>query len=392
VYTVTNNDTVAHSVEIRIMIDTMLNNNDGAPFRIPNVGAVTNEMEFIGLNIPQYWQAFFSLVNPDILSQGTLIGGGATTLDRFVIAYWGNIAGSLWDYNVNPLQPITEDSAIAVYWYPVVIGPGESLDFITFYGLSTLSGNVDLSITGPMELSLINNEWSPNPFVVTAYITNNTTSPMSNVSATLSLPSGLALAPGETVTHIIPSINPGAIQQTSWNIVALADGTWTYSVTSLKQTVPRQITVPPKRQPITEATVTLTVFNCLLVLDNQSIFNHNKVLLKSGYPVVPGITSTPITVSQVIVNSSCFHDPKIKLDFTIKIAIPADVKIIKLTFQVFKSYHNDSQKIPVGPQWSFKNSSAEQTNSIFSFFVYDNENDIFESKCCKYILEVTPYN
>lgn len=66
-YTVTNNDTISHNIAIRIMIDTMLNNNDGAPFPIPNIGDVTNQMELTGSNISQYWLAFYSLDNPDIL-------------------------------------------------------------------------------------------------------------------------------------------------------------------------------------------------------------------------------------------------------------------------------------------------------------------------------------
>ena len=374
-YIVTNKDNVAHSVGIRIMVDTTLDDYDYAPFLIPKVGAVTDEMEFIGSDIPQYWQSFYSLANPDILAQGTLIGGGATTPDRFIIAYWWDICVTEWDYIVDPLKSILYDSAVAVYWNPVVISPGESHEFITYYGLGTLNGNVDLSTTGPVELFLINNEWSPNPFLVTAYITNTSTSPMSNVSVTLSLSFGLALAPGETAIHIIPSINPGDIKQTSWSVIALVDGTLTYLVTALEQTVPREITVPPKRQPITEAKVMLTVYNCLLVVNNQSIDNHNKVFLKSGnpvteivkLPVVPGIIGTPITVSSVSINSSCFHKPQIKLDFIINITIPADVLITNLTFQVFKSCCKNSRKIPVGPQWIFKKSSEEQTTFLYSF-------------------------
>lgn len=76
-YTVTNNDSINHNIGVRIMIDTMLNNNDGPPFRIPGIETpITTEIEFFPPNIPQYWQAFYSLSDPDIMSQGTLIGGG----------------------------------------------------------------------------------------------------------------------------------------------------------------------------------------------------------------------------------------------------------------------------------------------------------------------------
>ena len=47
-YTMTNNDNIAHNVGIRIMLDTMLGNNDGAPFRVPGYGNVTKELELTG--------------------------------------------------------------------------------------------------------------------------------------------------------------------------------------------------------------------------------------------------------------------------------------------------------------------------------------------------------
>ncbi|MHB1391026.1 MAG: hypothetical protein ACYCXF_07345 [Thermoleophilia bacterium] len=84
-YTVSNLDFVPHDVGIRVMVDTMLNDNDAAPFRVPGVGEVTTEMDFTGTAIPDYWQAFYDLTNPDMVAQGTLKGGGSTTPDRFAL-------------------------------------------------------------------------------------------------------------------------------------------------------------------------------------------------------------------------------------------------------------------------------------------------------------------
>src|SRR5260370_38422634 len=58
-YNITNHDSVPHQIGSRVMIDTMLNNNDGAAFVLPAVGAVTTGMSFTGPVIPQYWQAFY---------------------------------------------------------------------------------------------------------------------------------------------------------------------------------------------------------------------------------------------------------------------------------------------------------------------------------------------
>lgn len=71
-YIVTNNDTSAHSIGTRIMMDTMLGYNDAAPFRIPGYGAVTTELELTGDGIPEYWQAFDSLTSPSVIAQGTI--------------------------------------------------------------------------------------------------------------------------------------------------------------------------------------------------------------------------------------------------------------------------------------------------------------------------------
>ena len=69
-YTVTNVGGTSHSVGIRIMVDTMVAGNDGAPFRVPGVGDVWRESEFASGNMPQYWQAFESLTDTRYVAQG----------------------------------------------------------------------------------------------------------------------------------------------------------------------------------------------------------------------------------------------------------------------------------------------------------------------------------
>lgn len=137
-YTVTNNDTVSHKIGIRIMIDTMIKDNDGAPYIIPNIGTVTNEREFKNQDIPKEWQVYYSYDNPNISAKGTLIDGAVTKPDRFVIAAWPNIKVTSWDYEIDSSLSILKDSAVAIYWNPVIINPGESREFITFYGLNTI--------------------------------------------------------------------------------------------------------------------------------------------------------------------------------------------------------------------------------------------------------------
>ena len=48
---------------LRVLIDTMLGQNDGAPLRSGDV-AVLGDTVFSGAGMSDYWQAFDSLVEP----------------------------------------------------------------------------------------------------------------------------------------------------------------------------------------------------------------------------------------------------------------------------------------------------------------------------------------
>lgn len=128
--------------------------------------------------------------------------------------------------------------------------------------------------------------------------------------------------------------------------------------------------------------------------------NTNRLLIKGGnaitkfinLPVVPGTTSTPITVASVTVNTSCLCDPEIKLDFTLNIAIPEGVTSANIAFQVFKVCNGDSQRTPVGNQWSYVNRFSGRTTDLFTFFVCDSDVcncDMFESNRCTYTVDAT---
>ena len=62
-YVVTNLDGASHAVGLRIMLDMMLNDNDGAPFRV-NGEAVTIETDYVGTNVPSFFDVFSSSTLP----------------------------------------------------------------------------------------------------------------------------------------------------------------------------------------------------------------------------------------------------------------------------------------------------------------------------------------
>jgi len=224
-YTVVNTDNTAHSVGIRIMLDTMLGTNDGAPFRIPGTGAVTTEMEWDRESMPPYYQAFDDLINHTIQSQGTLIGGSAICPDRFVTTGWKHINDTPWEYATDWGNDYLDDSAVGIYWSPVSLNPGESKDFVTYYGLGGM--DIDLqpplvtALTAPNSIILLNGESTGNPFTLTVYLSNTSpgvTQTARGVATILTLPDGLELASGESARHDLPDLDVGVETQTSYQI------------------------------------------------------------------------------------------------------------------------------------------------------------------------------
>jgi hypothetical protein len=254
-YDIANTDSVDHQVGLRMLMDTMINDFDGAPFRLPGRATpVTTETELLGTAVPEFYQVFFDLSDPVHVVQGTLSGNGATRPDRLAMVSWNDASQSPWDYAVTPDKPFGDDpdnldSGVLLFWNPQTVQAGASRRYVTYYGLGAMSGSQTLGLSGPARLGLTQNAWSPNPFTVVAYLKN--TELGSKVGEILTLgfaeSQGLALAPGETAAHVMPEIPAGATLQTSWQVVPVTSGTWSYRVSAASNpalTVQRSIVVP----------------------------------------------------------------------------------------------------------------------------------------------------
>ena len=121
-YLVANRDTSPLAIGVRALLDIKLGQNDGAPYFIPGVGAVTTEREFVGGQVPDYWLAFESpTYDPrELRSVGVLRGRELTTPDRFMIAWWRRLQFEKWDYPIDPTRP----DHIGQRGRPV-LGPGD---------------------------------------------------------------------------------------------------------------------------------------------------------------------------------------------------------------------------------------------------------------------------
>lgn len=225
-YVVTNVGSADHLVGVRIMLDTMLGSNDGAPFRAGDM-AITSDAVFSLQEMPRFFQAFDSLSSPSVTSQGTLIGADATPPDKAVFTNWGNLADKVWDVLVIPGREFLRegeyelDSALALFWDERTLRPGESREYTTLYGMGGISvapGVLALGVTSPAEVT--SEKGKPIVFPVVAYIENNGPTLALDVNVYLNLPPGLALSPGGRHQVSLGHLAPGETRQVAWEVTS----------------------------------------------------------------------------------------------------------------------------------------------------------------------------
>ena len=234
-YRLTNNSEQIKEVGLRIMLDTMLGKNDGAPFRLADQ-AITTDSLFLKEELPIFWQAFDSISNPTVTSQGTFKGPGVTEPDEVYFADWGSLADGQWNFDFNPGEEFVRkgeyeiDSAVAMVWEPITIGPDEEVTYVTNYGLGGIEvvpGLLALGITSPSEFTYDqNNQYFP----VVAYIENTSDITAKNVIAEINLPN--SFDGGDEIKEI-GNLQSRETTQVIWQVRKSAEeipGNMTYSV------------------------------------------------------------------------------------------------------------------------------------------------------------------
>lgn len=223
-YTILNMDDTSHSVGLRLALDTMLGLNDGAPFRVGD-RALTTNTTYTRAELPEYWQAFDSLANPAVISQGTLLGGELSPPDVMYFTNWGDIADHPWTFVLDPSRDFTRtgefelDSAVALFWNPIPIEPGQSISYVTYYGLGGITivpGVLSLGVTSPGEITTARDRLAE--FSVVAYIHNSGEGRARNVVTEITLPTELKLSSGQSATRQLPDIEPGNTAQVVWKV------------------------------------------------------------------------------------------------------------------------------------------------------------------------------
>ena len=273
-YTLRNTRGTACTAAVRLQLDTMLGDNDGAPFRIINTGRVTTDYELVGGSVPPSVHVFDSLSNPTVFALLSLTGVGFREPDRIVFGYWP-VSVNTWEYTVVPGRSFLDnngdgvvsgsspdsDSSVIVWWGvpgPLTLAPGAETTVGILYGLGGVTfvtwKPFNIGVAGPAELELLPEgtgyRYLPDPFIVTAYLENTAGATVSGARAALNLPPELFFAPGESAVKPVPPVPAGGDTQVSWYVRTFGkhNGERLYSVTvdadGDAKTVPRAVTVP----------------------------------------------------------------------------------------------------------------------------------------------------
>lgn len=248
-YRISNKGATAHQVGLRILLDTKLGANDGAPMRA-GAHEISSPTMLSGKDIPDYWQAFDDLQKPTVVSQGFFRNEGLTMPDAVIFADWGTMADTIWMPKLNPAQGFHRkwegedttpadgqeldelDSAAALYWNPDTLAAGKTISYNTEYGLGYVkssTGQLTLGITGPSDTTF---EYErTQPITITGYLKNTGTFDGKNVTLTLKLPEGLVLVGGSKATLTSELLKQGEEMQGSWRIAPTGKVSGPVSVT-----------------------------------------------------------------------------------------------------------------------------------------------------------------
>jgi len=234
-YTVSNKGKANKTVGSRLLFDTMLGTNDGSPLMIPGIDkAVEHEISFEGKEVPSFWQSADADISPSVVSYGLISGWDNEAPDRMTAAHWEGIGSTRWDYKPDSAVKFTSpfnkynksDSAVALYWNPEVLAPGETRVYETFYGLgvfTTADGNTFLAnMTGPDSLELREDKkgYTEEEFEISLALDNSlpVSVAMENVKAVLELSGGLEPAPGQSKEISLGLLQRDARANLTWKV------------------------------------------------------------------------------------------------------------------------------------------------------------------------------
>jgi len=208
-YELKNTGPKTRQVGLRVMLDTLIGDNDGVPFIVPGrEGIVTSTLVMRGSEVPDFVRSLErpNLSNPGVIVDINLVPAeGELRPDEVLLSHWPG-AEAAWNYARS--ASFTDDTAAAIYYTPTALEPGRTKSIGFSYGLGTISStasrNERLSLTagGPIR--------ARSSFWLVALVNK----PRSGQTVRLVLPPGLSARRPESLSQ--PVEGSGAYTQLSW--------------------------------------------------------------------------------------------------------------------------------------------------------------------------------
>jgi hypothetical protein len=227
-YIIENRDATPHQVALRMMLDTLIGDNDGVPFAVPGQqGIVARAIDLRGKSVPDFIQVLekSSLTAPGVVVNLTLSGADAMPPERVLISGWPGPQAE-WDYLAQvggvgaPLQNSgnQSDSAVGLFYAPKTLERGEQYRIVAYYGLGAISS---IESRNPsLGLSISSNQVAHGAsFWIVARIGN----PTAGQRVILSLPPELELLEGQLALPVTPEAAADFTTR-SWLVRARAPG------------------------------------------------------------------------------------------------------------------------------------------------------------------------
>ncbi|MGV8146314.1 MAG: S-layer homology domain-containing protein [Alkaliphilus sp.] len=242
----------------RILLDTMLGINDGAPLTLPGSQSfIEKETQLSGEEIPAYWKSVNNVLAANVVAYGLVSGWRNqdplrddllynTKPDEMIIGHWEGLSKTKWAYTVNPMLNFTSpnnvhgsrDSAIALLWSEESLKTGGERVYETFYGLGEFATvesetpvNMKLSAPERLYLNDAKDGYNMNTVTVMGDIENNLVGSqrLMNAKVTISYDTaGLAIPFGRPKTINLGTVNADTISSFSWELNTSPMYSWTY--------------------------------------------------------------------------------------------------------------------------------------------------------------------
>ncbi len=227
-------DGACHNVGAMVYYDTMLDSNDGAPIATAFGYTGYSEMFFLSdtvRGIPPIWHAYETSFPPavgDIVATGILRGYEVVTPpDVFWYGPWPGSHTEDWDdpaWAAYVGDSFGWDTATMVKWYPRNICEGDSVIFVTYYGIGYVEDvfRSDLYIS-PLDATC--SDVVPNPIPFSLTMQNGTMLDIHNLVAFIDLTgTGLRYVGGDPNPATFTRIGGfGGSQVANWQIEALPE-------------------------------------------------------------------------------------------------------------------------------------------------------------------------